>query len=426
MNKDNTQWRVKPFRLDTGTYIQVHKRKGTLSFESSIFHLYDEKLEHEHGYTSTSEDDLLKLLNLPECAQTWTRFDKRAKTYRTTSSSGLLWENAVARITLDDKAGHIMSLEYTKHMTGKDLHRNTLCAHGCVVFDGDSVFCLRNTGARAGPATVWALSTQDNRGPHGRNRSPSPCSQKFFKGCGWVGSLCGSAHPLSPNGRMCALNSLLPPFPTNPLSQHRNLPSVRDIRTMLLHVSPVTRNQQLTQSFQTVAAPPVDETTQQTSQTQTAVQDELSIGSERPGVTAKDLFKSLIWSAVSLDDAVVKAILEQMWGSTSLSRGGLFSELKEQFHSGRAPGCQWGSLADGMLSSKSWFFICSHRRWSSRRCLHDHSDQTLEKETLRYTPQLVKTIAKEIMKMESLGGSSCVNDYPVIFLDMRHLRTVQM
>ena len=27
---------------------------------------------------------------------------------------------------------------------------------------------------------------------------------------------------MSPNGRMCALNSLLPPFPTNPLSQHRN------------------------------------------------------------------------------------------------------------------------------------------------------------------------------------------------------------
>ena len=38
---------------------------------------------------------------------------------------------------------------------------------------------------------------------------------------------------------------------------------------------------------------------------QTAVQDELSVGSERPGVIAKDLFKSLILPAVSLDDAVV-------------------------------------------------------------------------------------------------------------------------
>ena len=59
-----------------------------------------------------------------------------------------------------------------------------------------------------------------------------------------------------------------------------------------------------------------------------------------------------------------------------------------------------------MLSSKSWFFICSHRRWSdllcSRRCLHDHSHQTLERGSLQYTPQLVKTVAKQIMKVESL------------------------
>ena len=37
-----------------------------------------------------------------------------------------------------------------------------------------------------------------------------------------------------------------------------------------------------------------------------------------------------------------EAILEQMWGSTSLCRGGVFSERKEQFHSGRTSGCQWG------------------------------------------------------------------------------------
>ena len=48
-----------------------------------------------------------------------------------------------------------------------------------------------------------------------------------------------------------------------------------------------------------------------------------------------------------------EAIQEYMWGSTSLGRGGVFSELKEQSHSGRTPACQWGSLADGMLSSKS-------------------------------------------------------------------------
>ena len=235
----------------------------------------------------------------------------------------------------------------------------------------------------------------------------------------------------------------------------------RDSRTVLLHFSPVTPNQQLKQSFQTFAAPPVDETTQQTPQTQTAVQDELSVGSEPPGVIAKDSNKCLILSAVSLDDAEVdpwmkatrygrvdfaevcctsdsllsgavtslggrvvqcsnrngfdlttkagtdklkedllekkprvvwmtppcttqrsqqsrsrskfhrihmnilvvslwlvkqdwcEAILEQM----SLCRGGgVFSELKEQFHSGRTPGCQWGSL------------VCSYRRWSDLLC----------------------------------------------------------
>ena len=36
-----------------------------------------------------------------------------------------------------------------------------------------------------------------------------------------------------------------------------------------------------------------------------------------------------------------ETILAQMWGSTSLGRGGVFSKLEEQFRSGRTPGCQW-------------------------------------------------------------------------------------
>ena len=107
-----------------------------------------------------------------------------------------------------------------------------------------------------------------------------------------------------------------------------------------------------------------------------------------------------------------------MWGSTSLCRGGVFSELKEQFHSGKTPGSQWGSLADGMLSPKSWFFICSHRRWSdllcSQRCLHDHSYQTLEKE-------LVKTAAKEIMRVESLKQIRSQTCCPVTTDSKNHL-----
>ena len=41
-----------------------------------------------------------------------------------------------------------------------------------------------------------------------------------------------------------------------------------------------------------------------------------------------------------------------MWGSTSLGRGGVFSELREQFHSGRTPGFQWSNIPDGISFSK--------------------------------------------------------------------------
>ena len=109
-------------------------------------------------------------------------FRQRAKTCSTTSSSGPLWENVVARITIDDETGHITSLEHTKHMNEKDVNQN--------------------------------------------------------------------------------------------------LPSVRDIRALLLHRSLGTPNQQLKQSFQTFATLPADETRHLTSQTPTAVHDELSVGSE--------------------------------------------------------------------------------------------------------------------------------------------------
>ena len=82
---------------------------------------------------------------------------------------------------------------------------------------------------------------------------------------------------------------------TNEKDVFRNGPLVSDSRTLLLHFSPVTPNQRLKQSFQAFAALPVDETTQQTSQIQKAMHDELSVGSERPGVIAKDLFKSFIF-----------------------------------------------------------------------------------------------------------------------------------
>ena len=98
---------------------------------------------------------------------------------------------------------------------------------------------------------------------------------------------------------------------------HRNVPSVRDIRTLLLHCSFVSLNQQMKQSFQTFPALAVDETRRQTSQTRTVVQDKLSVGSDRSGVIAKELLKSLISSAVSLDDAVIDPQMQAtcLWSS---------------------------------------------------------------------------------------------------------------
>ena len=81
----------------------------------------------------------------------------------------------------------------------------------------------------------------------------------------------------------------------------------------------MTPNQHWKQSFQTFAALPVEETTQQTSQIQTAVENGLSVGSDRPGVIANDLFKSLILLVVSLDDAVIDPWMQSTPSDSLLS-----------------------------------------------------------------------------------------------------------
>ena len=95
-----------------------------------------------------------------------------------------------------------------------------------------------------------------------------------------------------------------------------------------------------------------------------------------------------------------ETILEQMWGSASLGRGGVFSELKEKFRSGRTPGCQWGNLADGSLSSKSCYFVSVHIDVGQICCVLDDVFMIIliklwrKKRCSTYTPQLVKTVAK--------------------------------
>ena len=95
MNRDIAQCRIKPSRHGAGTNIQGHKGKERFHVNHEHFRLREEESEHEHDHASTSEDD---------------RFDKRANIDRTTPSSGLLCESVIARITIDEKTGHIMSL----------------------------------------------------------------------------------------------------------------------------------------------------------------------------------------------------------------------------------------------------------------------------------------------------------------------------
>ena len=89
-----------------------------------------------------------------------------------------------------------------------------------------------------------------------------------------------------------------------------------------------------------------------------------------------------------------EAILEQTWGSTSLGRGGVFSEWKEQSHSGRSPGCQWGGLTEWNVFFQNPGFSSAHINVGQICCVLDDVFiitliPTLERETLRYTPQLV-------------------------------------
>ena len=82
--------RVMPSRLECWSQQQRSEEKGTRSLESSTFHPHQEESEHEHEHTITS-GDLLKVLGVREDTRTWTPFDRRAETCRTTCGSGPLW-----------------------------------------------------------------------------------------------------------------------------------------------------------------------------------------------------------------------------------------------------------------------------------------------------------------------------------------------
>ena len=67
-----------------------------------------------------------------------------------------------------------------------------------------------------------------------------------------------------------------------------------------------------------------------------------------------------------------EAILEYMWGSTSLGRGGVFSELKEQSHSVsflQNPGSSSAHIDVGQICcvSDDVFIITLIKRWKEKR-----------------------------------------------------------
>ena len=92
-----------PSNSGSTRYWGLHSRaqeKGTLSFESSSLPVHGGESEHEHGHTSTSEDDLLKLLNLPDHTQTWTRFEKGKQYTAHVSFSHAVNTHSLLHITL--------------------------------------------------------------------------------------------------------------------------------------------------------------------------------------------------------------------------------------------------------------------------------------------------------------------------------------
>ena len=57
--------------------------------------------------------------------ESWTLFDKRAENLSHHVILGtVVGECYMARVKIDDKTGHVMSLKYAKHMNGKDVYRN--------------------------------------------------------------------------------------------------------------------------------------------------------------------------------------------------------------------------------------------------------------------------------------------------------------
>ena len=96
-------------------------RADSASDEAIVSEYWFKRWNSESDWSGESDwnggSDWISLCIRDKC---WSRRSSRR------NDAGLACANVVARITIDDKTGHIMSLECTKHMTEKDLHRNLL------------------------------------------------------------------------------------------------------------------------------------------------------------------------------------------------------------------------------------------------------------------------------------------------------------
>ena len=99
----------------------------------------------------------------------------------------------------------------------------------------------------------------------------------------------------------------------------------------------------------------------------------MSCGSERPGVIAKDLFKSLILSAVSLDDAVVGPWLKAArYGRVD------FAEVC----------CTSDSVLSGAVTSLGGHAV-QYRRWNGFDLTEEAGTDKLKEDLLEKKPRVV-------------------------------------
>ena len=270
------------------------------------------------------------------------------------SSSGPLWENVVARITIDDDTGHIMSLEYTKHMTEKDLHRNL-----------PSVRDIRTVLLHFSPVTPTSNWNSCSKRSLHCTETTQQTSQ--IKRQSWLRTSRSDCGRLCSSPSFCQLWVLMM---QRSILGWRRLVMIELLRSAVpLTVCWVEQRRRRALKEDLLEKKPrvvwmTPPWTSQRKQQSQSIKKVSSSTNEHLGGVSLTCEARLVWS------------VKRLWNRCGVR------ELKAQFHSGWTPGCQWSSsFADGdavfkilALHLLTWTLV---RFAVSRRCLHDHSHQTL-------------------------------------------------